>query len=108
MIDGKEVPFKSSGAFLLRYKAQFKRDALVELMKLSEGFGQTKDMNLEKLDLELFYNLIWTLAKTADNTIPPVFEWLDSFDEFPVLEILTEVMELIMSTLESTVAAKKK
>ena len=33
-IDGRQVKFKSTGAFLLRYKAQFGRDALQDMFAL--------------------------------------------------------------------------
>ena len=72
-IDGRQVKFKSTGAFLLRYKAQFGRDALQDILKLDTAIDRNskKILNLEALDLEVFYNLVWTLAKTADPTILP-------------------------------------
>lgn len=108
-IDNKQVPFKSSGAFLLRYKAQTGRDAMADIAKL-EGIvdkkGNVKDLG--QLDLEVFYDMIWTLAKTADRSIPPPFEWLDSFREFPIIDILPELMELILSNFTTSVTSKKK
>lgn len=106
-IDGKQVHFRSTGAFLLRYKAQFGRDAMQDLFKLQQALspdGQTVDVGA--LDLEVFYNLVWTLAKVADPTIPPPLEWLDSFGEFPIIDIIPEVVEMIFSSITST--AKKK
>lgn len=136
-IDGRQVTFKSTGAFLLRYKAQFKRDAIQDIFKLIDALGNTKakdlkklkqlreggednaqeieeiikslkGVNLDALDLEVFFNLIWTLAKTADPTIPPPMEWLDSFSEFPLLDIIPEVFDMVTSCLGSTVPSKKK
>lgn len=109
IIDGRPVPFKSTGAFLLRYKAQFRRDALVDIFKLQQAVdaeGQLADV--AALDLEVFYNLIWTLAKTADPTIPPPLEWLDTFGEFPLVDIIPEVFEMVVSSLSTTVQLKKK
>jgi len=109
-IDGRQVKFKSTGAFLLRYKAQFGRDAIQDIFKLQNAIdmkiNELKDISA--LDLEVFYNLIWTLAKTADSSIPPPMEWLDTFSEFPLVEIIPEVMELIMASLQSTAKSKKK
>ena len=108
-IDGRQVPFKSTGAFLLRYKAQFQRDALQDIFKLQEVLGDNNEVkDLSALDLEVFYNLIWTLAKTADPTIPPPLDWLDGFSEFPLMDILPELMDMIFSCLGSTVKTKKK
>jgi len=53
------------------------------------------------LDMEVFYNICWTLAKTADNSISEPLEWLDTFEVFPLMEILPELQELMMSSLSS-------
>ena len=108
-IDGRQVKFKSTGAFLPKYKAQFGRDALQDIFKLRDAVdskGQIK--NIDALDLEVFYNLIWTLAKTADPSIPPPLEWLDEFSVFPLNEILPELTELIFASFSTTVEPKKK
>lgn len=108
-IDGRPVQFKSTGAFLLRYKAQFGRDALADIYKLQQAVdvkGQVK--NIDALDLEIFYDLVWTLAKTADPTIPPPMEWLDEFSEFPLMDIMPQLMDMIFSCLSSTAKSKKK
>ena len=108
-IDGRQVAFKSTGAFMLRYKAQFGRDAVQDLFKLQQAIdadGQIADVSA--LDLEVFYNLVWTLAKTADPTIPPPLEWLDTFGEFPLIDIIPEVVDMMFSSLTVSVQSKKK
>ncbi len=108
-IDGRQVKFKSTGAFLLRYKAQFGRDALQDILRIQSAIdNKGRIKNIDTLDLEVFYNLIWTLAKTADPSIPPPLEWLDTFGEFPLVEIVPEVIDLIFSSLGTTVEPKKK
>jgi hypothetical protein len=105
-IDGKHVTFKSTGAFLLRYKAQFGRDALGDLMKMAKASEDIENTTeLSTLDLTPFLHIIWTLAKTADPSIPDPFAWLDSFDEFPLLEILPELQDMVTATLQGS---KKK
>jgi hypothetical protein len=103
-IDGRQVSFKSTGAFLLRYKAQFQRDGLADIIKLIESFDVTgkKITNYETFDLQVFYNIVWTLAKTADKSIPEPMVWLDTFDEFPLVDVLSELTDMITSTLMST------
>ena len=109
IIDGRQVKFKSTGAFLLRYKAQFGRDALQDILKLQGAIDNKNQIkNIDTLDLEVFYNLIWTLAKTADPSIPPPLEWLDEFSEFPLMDIIPEIVDMIFSCLTSTVESKKK
>lgn len=109
IIDGRSVGFKSTGAFLLKYKAQFQRDALKDIYKLQRATDESGAVtDIEALDMELFYNLIWTLAKTYDRTIPPPMEWLDTFDEFPIMDILPELTGLIYTSFSSSVDSKKK
>ena len=102
------MKFKSTGAFLLRYKAQFGQDPLPQIFKLAEVINEEGEItDINALDLEFFFNLIWVLAKTADPSIPPPMEWLDTFDEFPLADILPELMDMISSSLQSTVENKK-
>jgi hypothetical protein len=108
IIDGKEVRFKSTGATALRFKAQFRQDFMKEILKL-QSLTKINPENFEPddlrdLDFEVFYNLIWVLAKTANPSIPDPITWLDQFDEFPMMEILPELQDMIISTIQ----AKKK
>lgn len=109
-IDGRQVKFKSTGAFLLKYKAQFGRDAIQDIFKLQNAIDEKskKIKNIEVLDLEVFYNLIWTLAKTGNPSISPPIEWLDEFSEFPLMDIIPEIVDMIFSCLKSTSPSKKK
>lgn len=125
-IDGRPVKFKSTGAFLLRYKAQFRRDPLRDIYKLNEAIEEVTETKIDEetgqeitvksiqikeidaLDMEVFYNLIWTLAKTADKSILPPIEWLDTFDSFVLVDILPEVSDMIFENMGASVQSKKK
>lgn len=105
-IDGKQVTFKSTGATAIRYKAQFGRDFLADILKMQKAFeGQDPnnlDLNvvdLNLIDFDTFYNIAWVLAKTANKSIPDPFTWLDSFDVFPMDEVIPELQDMISSTL---------
>lgn len=91
-IDGRDVRLKSSAALPLKYKAQFGRDVFADMSR-KKGEG---------INTEVFYNIIWTLAKTADDTIPPVIEWVDSFGTFPVFKVYNEASALIELSLGTT------
>ncbi|MDD3040775.1 hypothetical protein [Bacteroides sp.] len=109
VIDGRDVKFKSTGAFLLRYKAQFGRDALRDIFILQESVNaEGQVVNANALELEIVYDLIWVLAKTADPNIPPPMEWLDTFEEFPLSEIVPEITDMIYRSMGITVESKKK
>ena len=104
-IDNKQVNFKSTAATPLRYKAQFHKDYFAEIMKL-EGLGKVKKGKidsevLQNADFEVFYNIIWVLAKTADRTIPEPIEWLDGFEEFPLFEIIPQIQDLITASIQT-------
>jgi len=109
-IDGQKIRFKTNGAIPLRYKVQFGKDYFKEIFKMLPIAEMGKKENLqpedlESLDFEVFYNMAWIMAKTADPTIPEPLEWLGEFDEFPIAEIFPEMQDLIMATLQSS---KKK
>lgn len=100
VIDGKNVVFKSTGATPLRYKQQFGKDFFAELAKMEKAFN-TKEDSYESLDFEAFYNIAWTLAKTADKEIASPLEWLDTFDEFPIVDIIPELQDILARMLNS-------
>lgn len=99
-IDGKDVRLKVTAGFMYRYKAQFGREYLADIIALEDAAKAAKKAKnvsgrLGGIDFNVMYDIIWALAKTADDTIPPPQEWLDTFDTFPVLEIFGEVKELL-------------
>lgn len=104
-IDGKEVRFKSTAATPLRYKTQFGKDYLTEMLKLSSlsnlGKKNIETKDLEGLDFEVFYNIAWVMAKTANKDIPDPLTWLDGFDEFPMMDIIPELQDMMLSTIQS-------
>ncbi|PFI17452.1 hypothetical protein [Bacillus cereus] len=112
VIDGKDVHLKSTAGTAIRYKTQFRRDMLADILGLhvlsslisSNGEQENIDLtqaDLSKLDFEVIYNLVWAFAKTANKSVPDPLTWLDTFGEFPIDEILTEVQDLIKSTVQS-------
>lgn len=104
-IDGKEVRFRSTAATPLRFKAQFGKDYFAEIIKLNKLSKFKEDKTnyeaLENADFEVFYNIIWTLAKTADKNIPEPLTWLDSFEEFPLFEIIPQIQDLITASIQT-------
>jgi hypothetical protein len=109
LIDGQKVLFKTNGAIPLRYKAQFGKDYFKEILKmapLAEIQGKKiEPSDLELLDFDIFYNVAWIMAKTANPTIPEPLEWLGNFDEFPMADIFPELQEMMICSLQSS---KKK
>lgn len=111
-IDGKEIRFKTNGATPLRYKAQFGQDYFKEILKMAplESLSKKKKQDivakdLEVLDFEVFYNIAWIMAKTANPSIPEPIEWLEQFDEFPMAEVIPELQDMLLASIQTT---KKK
>ena len=96
-IDEKPVRLKSTAAITKKYKAQFRRDYFADMLKIAKVFGNGKDKKLSgisyedlgELDMDVLYDIIWTMAKMADNSIPDPETWLDGFETFPIMEIRT-------------------
>jgi len=111
-IDGKNILFKSTGAIPLRYKQQFKRDFFADIMSMENAINNRdkknpESLNLDLLNTDILYNLIWVLAKTADNSIESPMEWLDSFEVFPLNDIYPKIQELLISSISGTNTPKK-
>lgn len=107
-IDEQPIPIKSTAATALRYKAQFGKDYFAEIMKLyplakleGKAIDELSIEDMEKLDFEVFYNLTWVLAKTANPTIPDPITWLDQFETFPYEDIMPQLQDIIASTMSS-------
>lgn len=109
-IDGKDILFKSNAATPIRYKQQTGSDYFADILKMHaiSEFAGAKEVPVEvlkTLDFDVFYNILWAMAKTADQSIPEPLAWFDTFDEFPIFDILPEVMELLAKNLQ---VSKKK
>lgn len=112
LIDERKVSFKTNGAIPLRYKAQFGRDYFKDILKMAplanvkmKNKKEVDVKSLEALDFEVFYNIAWVMAKTADPSIPEPIEWLSGFEEFPIVDIFPELQDLMSATLQTS---KKK
>lgn len=101
-VDGQQIILKSNGATPLLYKKHFGKDFFSELTKMQP---KGKSAGLENFDLEVFYNFIWLFAKQADTSLPPQIEWFESFDTFPIMDVLAEIQDMITSTIQTS---KKK
>lgn len=105
-IDGKDVLFKTSGGFFKRYKTQFKRDPIADIFKLMDT-QDGEEFNLRNFDVEVLQDLCWALAQNADKNILPPQEWLDQFEEFPIADVIVELMDLIIRSISSSIEPKK-
>jgi hypothetical protein len=108
-IDGKKVKFKSNGAVPKRYMMQFQRDLLKDIISMgvvNVDFNKSSDSEKiawmrDNINFDMFYDIAWVFAKTADPDILEPMSWLETFDEFPILEIVEPLQELLVKTISS-------
>ena len=84
-IDGKKVTFKADGVTPLRYRMEFKRDYFADIVKMTsvlKSIHDGTDIDFDKLDTSVFYDIIYLLAKTADNEIDNIFDVLRCFQPY--------------------------
>lgn len=93
-IDGQEIGFKASAAFLLKYRTYFGEDGLNDLKNLQE-YGNKGDLNT----IIIMQRMLWCLAKTYNKKVPPLEDWLDCFENFKTGDIFTELAPLISQSL---------
>ena len=111
VIDGKPVRFMASARTPRIYRQHFRRDIMVDMASLSESFKKAEgtDAQLSIMDLTIFENLAYVMAKQADDTIPgTIDEWLDEFSTFDIYEVFPELMSLWSMNRAGLSKAKKK
>lgn len=124
-IEDKEIRLDNNVGWAMIYKDQFGTDIIPALMPLFAGamdviseliqkVGNNKEIDVAELLAEIdgdalinavihlsgfefvdFINIVWALAKNADDTIPEPKLWVKQFDVFPLDEIAPEVFKLV-------------
>ena len=108
-IGGKDIKLKSTAGTMMRYRNNFNRDFIKDLIKLQGKLNDklVKGAEFEALDLDMFEKIAWCMAKTADDTIPDIEHWLDEFDTFDIMQVLPQIMELLTNNM-AQINDKKK
>lgn len=112
-IDGKSVKFKATAAVPRLYRIKFGRDIIQDLDKLRKAYvkvSQNQEEEFKAVDLEIFENCAYIMAKhAAPEDVPPgIEEWMEQFHIFSIYEILPEVLRLWGLNEQVTVESKKK
>lgn len=131
-IGDKAVKLNNNIGWALAYRDQFGRDIIPALMPMIasaldivsgiiEETGKAKNIrpqdilsvldgdkftdaviHLSGLEFVDFINIVWSLAKCADDNIPEPKEWVKGFEAFPLDEIVPAVFGLIAKGLISS------
>lgn len=133
-IDGKEVGFKATALTPRLYRYRMGRDIVRDMNQLKTAMEkavkaknlkapgkeateqerdaykkEVEDAQLSVMDLEIFENAAFVMARQFDKTIPETPEdWLEGFETFSIYEILPEILKLWGLNQKTTSKPKKK
>lgn len=120
-IGGKEVKMRASALIPRLYRFRFGRDIIRDMAALKKAFNkknelpedateeQKQDAALSEMNLMIFENVAYIMAKHADPSIPDdPNEWLDGFEMFSIYEIFPKILQMWNLNNEITSKPKKK
>ena len=102
-ISGHEVKLKSTAGTLRNYRNNFGRDLLKDVAHLEDKLKKVKTTSeqFEVMDLGMFEEIAWSMAKTADENTKPIDKWLDDFETFAIIKVLPEIMTLLSENMKT-------
>lgn len=102
------------------YRFKFGRDLMRDMNQLRKSFEKARklpddateeervDAQLSVLDLTLFENIAYIMARHADKNVPDTIdEWMEGFSMFSIYQVLPAILELWDGTTRTTSDAKK-
>lgn len=98
-----EYQYSTSFGFMLKYKSQFKEDVagiIIDAVSASQT-DETGLAAIAKIGFVNIARIAWSCIAVCDKTIEPFDKWIEKFDEFPVLQVATEMLPNIFSSLSS-------
>lgn len=122
-IGGKAVRMRGSALIPKLYRFRFGRDLIADMRQLEKSYRKAaealknaeeddaREAQLSMLDLTIFENVAWLMARHADPAGVPddPDEWLDSIDGvFSVYEVLPVILELWQLNNATTSVPVKK
>lgn len=119
-----EIPMRASALVPRLYRAKFGRDMMRDLLALSgkikkaaksdnadgDDNADGSDSGFDQIDLTIFENVAWILAKHADPAVPSEpDDWLDSIPSIlSIYEALPQILALWSDNLKTTSLPRKK
>lgn len=120
-VGDKEVKMRASALIPRLYRFRFKRDMIKDMLTLKKAYKKAEELpedatdeqieeaQLSALDLTIFENVAYVMAKHADNSLPEnPDEWLDEFEMFSIYEVLPQILDLWNLSQVQTSLPKKK
>lgn len=133
-IGNKEIRLSNNVGWTIEYRDQFGKDIVPALMPMLATFietmatimgenaeismadiitsleGRAVDVLLPMFQAEfvdLGINVVWAMAKAADEDIEPPKKWVKQFDSFPLDTIIPTVYELVFKGFVSSKNQKR-
>lgn len=95
-IDGRPVRLKASALTLLIYEDRFKGRRLLQDM------GEiVKITDTDKAPLSVYARILWSTAKTADETLPDIYEWTKDFSISGIMQASKTAYELVCGSFNT-------
>lgn len=114
-IGEKDVRLKANAMQAIIYRREFGRDIMEvqgSLMSMvgfdSRGKASVNLAGVKGIDGVGIVQVIWTMAKAADASVPPLEQWLEQFDTFPIVDIFMDSYELILANFISASRIKNR
>lgn len=119
-ISGKEVGLRATALTPRLYRHKIGRDIIQDMSQLQKAFAKAAQISkdatdeereaaqLSVMDLEIFENVAFIMARQYDQNIPDTVEgWLDEFDTFSIYEIFPVILDLWNLNNKTTAKPKK-
>lgn len=105
-IDGKDVVLKATAYNLVVYRAEFGEDIFTAKSDVFSALEGTT-LNLRKIDGLGTAKMIWCMAKTADEKLPGFIAWMKDIEDLPIIDLLSDNLELFISNMNQRTDIKK-
>ena len=83
------------------------KDAVSIISKVSGNTLTDAFIDLAELRFVDLVNIVWAMAKCADEEIPEPKEWVKQFDTFPLDVIMPEVFDMVLTGMASSKNVKR-
>lgn len=121
VVGEQEVKMRASALIPRLYRFKYGRDIIHDMNILKKAYRKVTDLpenateeekedaQFSVLDLTLFENVAYIMAKHADPSQPDSpEEWLEQFDMFSIYQVLPEILALWNLSNATTSIPKKK
>lgn len=116
-----EIKMRASALVPKLYRYKFQRDMISDMTSLKRAYNKAQQLpegateeeieeaQLSVLDLQLFENCAYIMAKHADSTVPDnPDDWLDTLPMMSIYEAMPQILTLWQYNNHTTAIPKKK